>query len=35
MRRIHNIDAYMERYGAKDSYTRAEVMKIVNDIKNM
>ena len=35
MRRIHNIDAYMDRFGAKDSFTKAEVLKLVNDIKNM
>lgn len=35
MRRIHNIDAYMDRFGAKDSFTKAEVMGIINAIKGM
>lgn len=34
-RRMHNIDAYFDRYGAKDSFSRAEVVKIVQDIKHM
>lgn len=35
VRRMHNIDAYMDRYGAKDTFTKAELTRIVNDIKNM
>lgn len=35
IRRMHNIDAYFDRYGSRDSFTRAEVLRIVQDIKQM
>lgn len=35
MRRIRNINDYMDRYTGKESFTKSEVMKIVNDIKVM
>lgn len=35
MRRVRNIEAYMDRYTGKESFTRAEVLKIVNEIKVM
>ena len=35
MRRVYNIEAYFDRYGARDSFTRSDVEKIVRDIKYM
>lgn len=35
MRRMRNIDAYMERLVPKGEYSRAEVMRLVDDIKDM
>lgn len=35
LRRMRNIDAYYERYGSRDSFTKAEVDKIVRDIRGM
>ena len=34
MRRIHNINAYVDRLSAKDVFTRADVERIMNDLKN-
>lgn len=34
-RRMHNIEAYMERLGGRSMYSRADLDKIVTDIKHM
>lgn len=35
LRRLHNIDAYVAEHIYNDTYTKAEVMRLINAVRNM